>query len=116
MELFWLIFGHFLADLPLQGEWVCKEKGNVALFMFGHCVIWAGVISLVLMALGLFAIWKLVFLFVGHYIMDSLKCRAIKNLPNKGIITKETTDKITMQWVYGDQLVHLGQLLCVLFF
>lgn len=116
MELFWLLFAHFLADLPLQGEWVCKNKGEVSLFMFGHCIIWTGVIVLALMALGLFATWKLPFLFIGHYAMDTLKCRVIKNLPNKGVITKETTDKITTRWVYGDQLFHLGQLLCVLLF
>lgn len=107
MDFFWLLFAHFLGDLPLQGEWVCKEKGKEPLFMFGHCIIWTGIVSLALIALGSMAFWKIPFLFIGHYFMDSLKCHAFK----KTLFSHEEK-----MWVYGDQLFHLGQLLCIYFF
>ena len=78
MNFFWLLFAHFLADLPLQGEFIAKNKGKEPLFMFGHCIIWTGCVSLTLHVLGLYAPWKIPFLFVGHYLMDSLKCKAFE--------------------------------------
>jgi len=119
MELFWLLFAHFLADLSLQGNWVAKNKGKIALFMIGHCVIYTGVIALTLMALNLYSPWKIPFLFIGHYFMDSLKCKKYKNykhieqlLSNKEI---KELDNYNLKWTYGDQLFHLLQLLMVYF-
>ena len=93
--------------------------------MIGHCIIWTGIICLALIALGLFASWKIPFLFVGHYLMDNLKCRKIidenqtKPLLEHNLITIHDIQKIQIknkQWVYGDQLFHMGQLLCVSIF
>ena len=112
MEFFWLLFAHFLADLPLQGEFIAKNKGKEPLFMIGHCVIWAGCIALTLQMLGIeMSIWKWTFLFCGHYLADSFKCKVVEiedifNRPLK--LTKR-------QYVYLDQLIHLSQLLCVYF-
>lgn len=115
MNLFWLIFAHFLADLPLQGDWVCKNKGKEPLFMIGHCVIWAGIISLALITIGLFSVWKLWFLFIGHYLMDSLKCKMIGERDTINFREIPIIKRKIKLWVYGDQLFHLLQLLVVYF-
>lgn len=123
MEFFWLVFAHFLADLPLQGDWVAKEKGKEPLFMIGHCVIWSGCIAFTLQMLGLYQSWHLFFLFIGHYIMDKSKCIAINNINKEhigAIIKIGFQDDIVKNrkikyWVYLDQFLHLCQLLVVFF-
>ena len=89
---------HCLADFPLQGEWLAKEKGKEPLFMLAHCIIWTGMISLGLHLMGMLAMWKIGFLFFGHFGADTFKCERPK----------------TRFWMYLDQLFHMFQLVVVL--
>jgi len=79
MNTLWIFlvlnFINYICDYPLQNfflaEW--KQKSNYALFV--HCFIWAMGVALGLRYFGIFAWWKLIWLFVGHLLMDLWKCR-----------------------------------------
>lgn len=118
LNFFFLLFAHFLADLPLQGQWIAENKGKEPLFMFGHVVIWTGCISLALLAIhGQIEMWELIFLFLGHYIADYSKCKYVENLcytqDNK---LTNISAKLAREAVYLDQAFHLFQLIIVYLF
>jgi len=73
--LFFLIFLHCLGDFPLQGQFLAENKGQNDYLLFAHSVIWAGTISAGLLYFGLFAMWKVLFLLIGHFIIDRWKAR-----------------------------------------
>ena len=100
-----LVFAHFLLDWSLQDE-TTKHYKQESWFVLGvHCIIWSFGLALVLMWLDLWEPWKLVMLFVGHYLMDYWKCR--RKYKSLGISD--------MTSLYIDQAFHLGQLgLCLL--
>jgi hypothetical protein len=54
---FWLLFAHFLADYPLQGEFLAMNKGKSRQVLFAHAMIWTGCLSIVLVLNGLFQLW-----------------------------------------------------------
>ncbi len=74
-----LLLVHYIADFPLQGTFLGTQKGNYDYLLFCHCFIWTGCICIALSWIGLFAIWKMVFLFVGHFAIDRWKARHPKN-------------------------------------
>jgi hypothetical protein len=98
MPFLFLLFMHCLADFPLQGQWLAEQKGKEPLFMFAHCVIWTGMISLGLHIMGILSMWKIAFLFFGHFGADTLKC-------------SRPPCKFNM---YLDQLYHMFQIAVVL--
>ena len=73
--IMFLTLAHYLADYPLQGEFLGTMKGKLKYLMFCHCLIWTGVVCVALEVCGLFEWWKLVFLFIGHISMDTWKAR-----------------------------------------
>lgn len=94
---------HYIADYPLQGEFLGVQKSNYTYLLFVHCVIWTGVVSFGMAYLGIFAYWKVIFLFIGHFVIDYWKC---KHPNNKEIgLTK-------LLWI--DQFLHFIQLVFVL--
>lgn len=74
---FLLLFGHFLADYPLQGDFIAKAKNkfhpvkNVPWFhvMTAHCGIHAG---FVMIFTGYF--WLGMLEFFTHFVIDYKKC------------------------------------------
>jgi len=99
LVLFWL---HFVADYPLQGEFLAKFKGSYDYLLFCHAVIWAGTISAGLVYLGLFAYWKVAMLLIGHFIIDMWKAQK----PDKvNALTKDL-------WI--DQALHMVQIITCL--
>ena len=98
LSLLTLFYLHFIADFPLQGEFLANFKGKNDYILFSHCVIWSGSISIGLFILGLFAPWKLVMLLVGHFIIDRWKARKI-----------DKTFSLTKD-LYIDQFLHLIQI------
>jgi len=64
------LLGHFLADFPLQGQYLAETKGKDNISMFAHCMIYAGVISLLV---G-FQFWVFCVLFISHWLIDRYKC------------------------------------------
>lgn len=95
-KFIWIIFAHFIGDIALQSDWQAKNKGVLWYVMLSHCMIWTACISIALQYLGLFALWKVAFLFFGHWICDKWK-----------------TTKISWNYIYPDQLWHLTQCLVV---
>lgn len=99
LVLFWL---HFVADYPLQGEFLATFKGKCDYLLFCHVVIWTGAITAGLFFTGNYALWKVAMLLVGHFIIDRWKARK-----------KDKTNALTED-LWKDQLLHMGQLLLCL--
>jgi hypothetical protein len=97
-----LILAHYIADYPLQGDFLGVYKSKYDYLLFVHCFIWTGIMCLVLQYLDIFAIWKMIYLFVGHWVVDRWKCR---HKDNKELgLTK-------LLWI--DQSIHFLQVLLV---
>ena len=99
MRLVWLMFAHFIGDIALQSEWIALNKGKYWICMVWHSMIWTAIICLVLEYFDLVTLWKIAFLFIGHYGCDLWKCR--------------TTDKFPSWHLYADQGWHLVQVILV---
>jgi hypothetical protein len=97
-NFFILLFFHHLADVSLQPTWLIDNKKKHWFSIYEHCFVWSGVIGLTLYYLGIFSWWKVVFLFVGHFLIDLFKYRFTKNY----------------NWVYLDQILHYLQICLVL--
>lgn len=78
LELWYLLlFGHFLADYPLQGDFLSKAKNfrqpipGVDWYhcMLAHCGIHAGFVALITGS-WLLAVAEL----IAHFVIDCLKC------------------------------------------
>lgn len=99
-KFFWLIVTHFVGDYAIQTEFIAKNKGNDWYIMLVHSIIWAGCVCVGLQYLGLYSLWKVLFLILGHALMDFLKTR----MPTK-------------KWmIFPDQCFHLIQCLIVYLF
>lgn len=97
--LLYLLFAHVMADIAFQSEWLAKEKRSSALAMIWHCTIWTGCLCLVLEWFNIEVLFgPVLFLFVGHYVMDSIKA---------------VWDEPTPVAVWLDQLFHVFQCIVV---
>ena len=95
-NFFWLIFAHFIGDVAFQKYWQSENKGKLWFVMLSHTFIWTGCICIALEYLGLFAMWKVVFLIAGHWVMDKWKG------------TKPRTPE-SWKYIYPDQAWHFIQ-------
>ena len=69
-----LIFaGHIIGDVFLQMNRLSKLKRKHLWALGLHVIMWSGVICLVLLYLKIFAVWKMLFLFITHFFIDWLK-------------------------------------------
>lgn len=100
VNFIWLVFAHYIGDIALQSQWQADNKGKHWYFMLCHCMVWTAVICVALQYLGLFELWKVLFLVLGHAAMDEWKSHQPK--------TPENFWKI-----YPDQGWHLVQILIV---
>lgn len=98
--MIWLLFAHFIFDAGLQPEWLLRTKKTNWFLMFEHAMVWTGGISLVLDALGMLAWWKILFLLVGHFLIDEWKAQNAKDI-------------LDIRYLYVDQGLHIAQLLFV---
>ncbi|KKK56014.1 hypothetical protein LCGC14_3068780 [marine sediment metagenome] len=110
--MLWLFFAHFIGDWAFQSDWIAQNKGKYWFVMFAHCAIWTGCICVFYAAfvrndgpwetIGMrMDTWKIVFLFVGHYVCDLWKCRVYAAIP--------FCQQKTYWHMYVDQLWHLFQ-------
>lgn len=103
MNFFILLSAHFLADFPLQGEWMAKEKYNVfktpigTIALFAHAFIHALVLGTIACSLGYN--FELFFWTVGvtHFFIDYGKIKE-------------------KYGVYEDQLLHCLVLLLLILY
>ena len=103
MILFWLIFAHCMADMVFQSNFISKNKGKKVFCMISHLIIWTGWITIVLQYFEMWALWKFVFLFLGHWITDFWKSNSPK-------------DEAHFYYIYIDQGIHFIQLAIVWWF
>lgn len=96
MNIIFLLFLHHLADVAFQPSWLIEQKTKW-FRVYEHSFIWAGTISMGLLAIGSFSLWKFFFLLIGHFIIDFIKYK----FKNK-------------YWlVYIDQILHYLQIIYV---
>jgi len=102
-DIIFLLTAHAIADYGIQSAWVAEHKGKFLYIMLVHCMIWTGLVCIALQYIGILALWKFLFLFIGHFLMDNFKWKFIKN-PGEN-----------KKWTYIDQGWHMIQLAIVLF-
>jgi len=103
--MIWLIFAHFIGDWGLQSEWLALNKGKHWLVMLAHCMIWTGCVCIALEYWNVFAYWKVVFLFLTHFVIDTWKCRVYAEKP--------FCQQPDACHLYIDQVLHFIQLIVV---
>jgi len=99
----YLVLGHYLADFPLQSDFLATMKGKNNYLLFCHVIMYSLIISAILDLLGLFAIWKLILLILSHTVVDYWKCH---------YASKETALTTSL---YIDQAAHILVLIPLLF-
>lgn len=101
IKLLFLLWLHFIGVYPLQGNFLAQMKEKYNYILLCHSIIWAGTISVGLHLFGLLTIWKVIFLLVGHFIIDRWKARK-----------EDKTNALTKDlWI--DQVLHMLQILIV---
>lgn len=74
MSFLVLLFAHLLADYPLQGDFLAKEKGKNPVALFAHAGIWTGTILVAVYLLGFnVMIFDAIWLFLVHATADYWK-------------------------------------------
>ena len=94
-KIFWLIFAHFTGDVALQAPFLIEAKRKSWFFLIAHSIVYAGCVGVALVYIDKYSIWKILFLILGHSVIDVFKMRQRIDL----------TD---------DQTLHLIQLLICL--
>jgi len=102
MRFLWLLFAHYIGDFALNTDWMALNKGKNWYIMFAHCMVWATPIAIVLEFLSILSFWKIGFLIVGHFIIDSWR-------------VKRTSPNDFWKFLYYDQILHILQLFVVYF-
>ena len=95
-QILWLILAHYIADYPLQGDFLAQTKGKYWYSLLAHSIIYGLTISLCLKLLGVFALWKALVLVLSHIIIDYKKA------------TANDKDKALTTYLYIDQALHIG--------
>lgn len=101
-SILYLVLAHYIADFPLQSDFLANMKGTNNYLLFCHVIIYALTVAATLQFLGIFAIWKLVVLLLSHTVIDYWKCH---------YASKETALTTSL---YIDQGLHLIILLFLL--
>jgi hypothetical protein len=127
--MLWIIFMHYIGDWALQNDFVAQNKGKYWIIMLSHCVVWTGCVCIALQYFNILSFWKLLFLFVGHWVCDKWKCNNVRYwLPlteadHKRIEAdkhannlKSHIDKRNLILLYIDQLWHFLQCIVVWIF
>jgi hypothetical protein len=100
IELGLLWFAHCMGDMVFQTEFIATYKSKFFYAMFTHVFIWSATICIALAYLGLFHVWKFIFLILGHYLIDKWK-------------SNQPKDKEHLWCIYADQFLHLAQIMIV---
>jgi len=98
-----VLLAHYIADYPLQGEFLAQTKGKYWYSLFVHSMIYSLSVCLCFKLLGVFLIWKFIVLLISHLIIDYVK----SNAKNK--------EKALTSYLYVDQSLHIVIALGLLF-
>lgn len=102
MQLALLLFLHHLADVAFQPSWLIENKKKHLWAIYEHVFVWTGVVSLGFYLTTGVSIQQIVFLFVGHFIIDYFFYQVMPKDKN-------------YNWVVLDQALHYGQILFAYF-
>jgi len=101
--VFNFLFLHLLGDYVFQGSVISFNKGKNKLILLIHSIIWSYCIFFGLLFIDKETVWKILFLIVGHFLIDYWKCN------------KRNNNQLLARDIYIDQGLHLLQILvCVL--
>lgn len=103
--ILFIILLHYIADWGLQTTFVAENKGKYIDIMFAHCMVWAGVISIGLLIADRFTLVKFLFLFAGHFTMDTFKMRKIQYPCSN----RQEDESRNIKLLRIDQAVHIIQ-------
>jgi hypothetical protein len=78
MDFFWLIFAHAIGDKGFQDDTMGERKGSSFTMMTCHCIIWTGCVGIALWCMDKSAPWKIPFLFLSHFITDTISWNAMR--------------------------------------
>jgi hypothetical protein len=96
MELFlWVLLSHYIADYPLQGDFLAQTKGKYFYSLLAHSIIYGLSIALCFKLLGVFAFWKAFVLVGSHMLIDYKKA------------TAKNKEKALTSYLYIDQTLHI---------
>lgn len=95
-KILWIILAHYIADYPLQGDFLAQTKGKYWYSLLAHSVIYGLTIALTLKLLGLFTIWKVIALIISHVVIDYKKA------------TAKNKEKALTTYLYIDQALHIA--------
>jgi hypothetical protein len=94
----YLFLAHYLADFPLQGIYLATTKAKDIYSLLAHTLIYTLLICAVLDYFGQYDLWKLLFVFESHLVIDAWKCR---------YCSKKISDKVAL---LVDQVLHIAVL------
>lgn len=94
-KLLWIILAHYIADYPLQSDFLAQTKGKYSYSLLVHSIIYGLTVSLCFKFIGVFAIWKAIALILSHIAIDYKKA------------TAKNKDKALTTYLYIDQGIHL---------
>ena len=89
-----------IGDMPLQTSFISQNKGKHFYLMFCHIMTYCGAIGIALHLLDIFNWYYILWIAIGHVIMDMWKSRQIR-------------DDAHFWMIYIDQGWHYLQLLMI---
>lgn len=94
-NILWILLAHYIADYPLQCDFLAQTKGKYFYSLLAHSIIYGLTISLAFKILGVFAIWKAIVLVISHIMIDYFKA------------TAKNKEKAITTYLYIDQILHI---------
>lgn len=94
-SMMFLLGAHYIADFPLQSDFVARMKGKRLYILFAHAMIYATVVSAILMFLWRYADWKFGVILITHMLIDYWK-------------SHKPADEAHWHLIYYDQAAHIG--------
>ena len=94
-NILWVLLAHYIADYPLQGDFLAQTKSKYWYSLLAHSIIYGLTIALCYKLIDVFAIWKAIVLIGSHMIIDYKKA------------TAKNKDKALTTYLYIDQILHL---------
>lgn len=108
IAIIYLFTAHYVADFSLQGSWMSENKSKYWYILFTHSFIYSGVVSIVLIHLGMFQFYQFPLLFLSHYFIDRWKCKQYHPILK--------SDRQNLKYLYIDQTLHFIILIIILIF
>ncbi len=108
--IIWLLFAHGIGDVFLRSRFISTFKAKSILVLAFHCYMYVCCVSVVLVYFDVFAIWKFIFLLVGHFLIDSWKHWVDLG---SNWMNEEQSEINLNKYVIIDQGLHMLQLFIV---